>query len=54
VELPERAILGAIYCVELPELPLAVNNHEPDAVNNDEQDDVDNTMGDNTMRKESQ
>jgi hypothetical protein len=36
------------------EPPLAINNHEPDAVNNDEQDDVDNTMGDKTMRKESQ
>ncbi len=32
----------------------AVDNDEQDAVNNDEQDDVDNTMGDNTMRKESQ
>ena len=46
---------GAVQdAVNNHELPLAVNNHEPDAVNNDEQDDVDNTMGDNTMRKESQ
>jgi len=46
---------GAVQdAVNNDEPPLAINNHEPDAVNNDEQDDVDNTMGDNTMRKESQ